>query len=84
MSLKEIEIKASENNDEYKHFYKSVVTEGRGIIHIALGYLLLVYVPSWFSLLLLGVVPLLEIIKMHIIITWFSKIHTQKVQDTYM
>lgn len=50
MSLKEIEIKASENNEEYKHFYKSVVTEGRGIIHIALGYLLLVYVPSWFSL----------------------------------
>lgn len=84
MGLKEIEIKASKNNEEYKHFYKLVVIEGRGITHIALGYLLLVCVPSWFSLWLLSVVPLLEIIKMHIIITWFSKIHTQQVQDTYM
>lgn len=46
MGLKEIEIKASKNNEEYKHFYKLVVIEGRGITHIALGYLLLVCVPS--------------------------------------
>lgn len=79
-----MESKASENEEWYKHFYRSVVIVSRGITHIALGYPLFVHVPSSFSLWLLGVIPLLEIIKMHIIITRFSNIHTQQVQDTYM
>lgn len=50
MGLKEMENKASENEEWYKHFYKLVVVACKGITHIALGYPLLVYVPSSFSL----------------------------------
>lgn len=83
MGLKEMESTAIENEESYKHFYKLVIVS-RGITHIALGYPLFGYVPSRFSLWLVGVTPLLEIIKMHIVITRFSNIHTQQVQDTYM